>query len=146
MNGKQIKNGVLASLAGGAVMGMLMQMMGMIPMIAMLAGSQSVVVGWIVHLAISALFGVVYPVLFAKMQNQWGAGLIYGFIWYLLGPLTLMPLFMGMGVQWNIAAISGSMFSFMGHLIYGLVLGLVFRLVERQAGAGAVAAQSRSAR
>jgi uncharacterized membrane protein YagU involved in acid resistance len=146
MNGKRVVNGILGSLAGGLVMGMAMQMMGMIPMIAKLVGSDSTAVGWVVHLVISALLGLVYPVVFGSLQRQWLGGLIYGFIWYILGPLTLMPLLLGMGLQWNAAAVTGSMSSLMGHLIYGLVLALVYQQLEKRAAPSGTGASSRAAR
>jgi uncharacterized membrane protein YagU involved in acid resistance len=116
---------------------MLMQMMGMIKMIAGMMGSDSALVGWAVHLAISAMFGIGYALVFGRFNRPWLGGLIYGFIWYVLGPLTLMPLMTGMGLQWSVAGVTGSMPSLMGHLIYGLVLGLVFGWLEKGAPAGA---------
>lgn len=55
--GWAVPAGIVGGLAGGVVSGMMMQMMGMIPMVAMLVGSESVVVGWIVHLIIAAFIG-----------------------------------------------------------------------------------------
>ncbi len=57
-----------------------------------------------------------------------GAGLLYGGAWWILGPLTLMPLFMGMGfgVNWNAAAAVAMLPSLVGHLMYGGVLGVVY--------------------
>ena len=54
--------------------------------------------------------------------------LAYGGAWWFLGPLTLMPLTMGMGlgVNWNAAAASQMLPSLMGHLIYGALLGLTY--------------------
>lgn len=49
--------GVAGGLAGGIVFGVLMQMMDMMGMVAMLVGSESIAVGWLVHLFNSALFG-----------------------------------------------------------------------------------------
>ncbi len=62
------------------------------------------------------------------MGSGVGYGLGYGVIWWLLGPLTLMPLFMGMGlgVNWNVAAMTDGMPSLVGHLIYGAVLGSLY--------------------
>jgi hypothetical protein len=52
------RNGVLAGVAGGIVFGMLMAMMGMLPMIAQLVGSDSAVVGGIVHLSVDRRIGL----------------------------------------------------------------------------------------
>ena len=49
-------------------------------------------------------------------------------IWWVLGPLTLMPLMMGMGlgVNWNLGAAQAMLPSLMGHVIFGLLLGFVY--------------------
>lgn len=122
MNGKHLQEGVLGSLAGGVVFGLLMQMMGMISMIAGMVGSTSAVVGWLVHLVISAIFGVVYGLV---AKEAWGVvqGLIYGAILWVFGPLIVMPAMMGMPL---FMVNQGSLASLMGHLIYGAVLGWVF--------------------
>lgn len=123
--------GIAGGLAGGVMFGILMQMMGMIPMVAMLVGSKAVVVGWLVHLAISAFIGATYALLFAR----WGSGLLpaaligmgYGVVWWVLGALLIMPAKLGMPTfMFNTTAWQ----SLMGHLIYGLVLGIVYALVR----------------
>jgi hypothetical protein len=58
--------GVAGGLAGGVVFGILMQAWEMLPMVAMLVDSESVAVGWLVHLVISALFGAIFAVLFGR--------------------------------------------------------------------------------
>lgn len=65
--------GLVSGLAGGVVFGVLMQMMGMVPMVAMLVGSESVAVGWLVHLTISAFIGATYALLFARLP-AWPTG------------------------------------------------------------------------
>jgi hypothetical protein len=56
-------HGVVAGLADGVVFGVLMAIMGMMPMIAMLVGSSSAVVGWLVHLVISAFYGALFALI-----------------------------------------------------------------------------------
>jgi len=48
-------------------------------------------------------------------------GLAYGAIWWVLGPLVMMPLMLGMPL---FTVDMTSVFSLMGHLIYGAILGL----------------------
>lgn len=126
--------GAVAGLAGGIVFGMLMAMMGMLPTIAMLVGSSSAAVGAVVHLVISAaigaLFGLIAP------NTGWGgiliAGAVYGMVWWVLGPLVLMPAMMDMPLfMINMTAIA----SLMGHVVYGLVTAAVLQPVRRRAGA-----------
>jgi uncharacterized membrane protein YagU involved in acid resistance len=117
--------GVAGGLAGGLVFGVMMAMMGMMPMIASLAGSQSSAVGWLIHLLISIFIGVTFALLLGDRSVSYGSGLrwgiIYGAIWWVLGPLLIMPAMMGMPLfMFN----STTIMSLVGHLIYGALLGL----------------------
>ncbi|MDJ0322702.1 hypothetical protein QMG61_02850 [Cryobacterium sp. PH31-AA6] len=118
--------GVIGGLAGGLVFGMLMAMMGMLTVIASMVGSTSPWVGLAVHLMISVLIGLGLTVLFGnRLLTGYGRGALvgmsYGAIWWLLGPLVMMPLMLGMPV---FSVDMSSVFSLMGHLIYGAILGL----------------------
>jgi uncharacterized membrane protein YagU involved in acid resistance len=130
-------HGVYGGLAGGLIFGVMMGMMGMLPMIAKMAGSSSPAFGFGVHLIISAIIGAIFAVLAAGRLRTLGAtvaaGLVYGLAWWFLGPLTLMPLMMGMGVavNWTGAATIAAMPSLAGHLVYGGILGGVYAWLER---------------
>ena len=129
----RIAAGAAGGLAGGVVFGMLMQMMDMLPMVAMLVGSKSVAVGWVVHLAISAFIGATFGLLLGGRATRFGTsaalGVGYGALWWALGPLVIMPARLGMEL-FVVDAVA--LQSLMGHLLYGLALGLVFTLVERR--------------
>jgi hypothetical protein len=109
----------------------MMHTMGMIPMIAMLVGSESVVVGWIVHLAIAAFVGAVFALLLGGRATRPPAatalGLGYGVVWWVLGPLAIMPARLGMPL---FMINDMTMNSLVGHVIYGAVLGLTYALVR----------------
>lgn len=49
-------------------------------------------------------------------------GLGYGALWWVLGPLVIMPAMLGMPL---FAIEAMAMVSLMGHLVYGVILGLV---------------------
>jgi uncharacterized membrane protein YagU involved in acid resistance len=130
---RRISWGIVGGLAGGVGFGILMQLMDIIPMVAMLVGSESPVVGWLVHLAISAFIGASYAVLFGRWATSVGPavliGLAYGVFWWVLGALTLMPARLGMDLfAFNTMAWQ----SLIGHLIYGAILGAVFALLVRR--------------
>jgi hypothetical protein len=55
---KQMAAGVVGGLAGGVLFGVMMQVMGMLGMVAGLVREESAVIGWVVHLPISVLFGL----------------------------------------------------------------------------------------
>lgn len=121
----RVLHGAAAGIGGGIMFGILLGMMGMLPMIAMLVGSQSAAVGAVVHLAISAIlgagFGLVVPV--TRFWPLLGAGVVYGVAWWVLGALLLMPAALGMPV-FQLGATSVQ--SLIGHLIYGIVTALIF--------------------
>ena len=136
MNTRNIKLGAYGGLAGGVVFGAMMGMMGMLTMIGKMVGHPSAVTGFLAHLVISALIGASFVVIFHGFirgaSGGLGYGLVYGGVWWFLGPLTLMPLMMGMGlgVNWNAAAASQMLPSLVGHLIYGAILGLSYALLQ----------------
>ena len=85
-----------------------MGMMGVLPMIGKMIGQPTVLAGWAVHLFISAAIGGSFGLLLGgyahNLARSLKAGFAYGALWWLLGPLTLMPLFLGMGlgVNWKL--------------------------------------------
>jgi uncharacterized membrane protein YagU involved in acid resistance len=128
--------GIVGGVAGGIVFGVLMQATEMMGMVAQLIGSESVFVGWLVHLFNSALFGAIFALLFAKWAGGLGAaavlGLLYGVVWWVLGALLIMPAWLGMSemvFQFNKTAWQ----SLAGHLLYGLVLGVAVAVLTRRA-------------
>ena len=139
MSVTSIKHGVYGGLAGGVVFGAMMAMMGMLPMIGNMVGSPSAWTGFFVHLMISAAIGGSFAVLLDASGRRGGVscGLAYGFTWWILGPLTLMPFFMGMGlgVNWNVAAMGQAMPSLVGHLIFGGILGVTYKWLRERTGA-----------
>jgi hypothetical protein len=143
-----IRDGIASGLVGGVVFGIMMQMMnaptpegGQMPMMAMVAKvvrSDSIAVGWLYHLFNSAVIGAIFGWLLGSRSHRFGAGLgwggAYGFVWWILGGLILMPLFLGMPPlaplrmepMWPVA-----MGSLVGHLIYGVIVGGGFAMLKR---------------
>jgi uncharacterized membrane protein YagU involved in acid resistance len=127
---QRIIGGVVGGVAGGLVFGAMMAMMGMLPMVASVVGSNSVVVGFIYHMFNSVIIGIAFGLLFGALSRTYGLGalwgLVYGVIWWVLGPMILMPLLLGMGVQFSAAFTPPMLMSLVGHLAYGLITGLVY--------------------
>ena len=135
--------GVVGGLLGGVIFGLMMQAMGMLGMVASLVGQDSAGVGWVVHLAISALFGVAYAMLLGPRSTSWALGLslgaLYGVLWWVLGALVLMPAFLGMPV---LQVGQAQLQSLVGHVIYGLVLAAVLHAMVQPARTGKVASRA----
>lgn len=124
---QRVLAGVVGGVAGGLVFGMLMAVMGMLPMIAMMVGSDVAAVGFGIHMMISIVIGLGLTVLFGNLLltgylRGLIVGMVYGAIWWVLGPLVIMPTMMGMPL---FTIDSTALFSLMGHLIYGGILGVV---------------------
>ena len=150
MNPRNIQHGAVAGIAGGIVFGAMMAMMGMLPMIGQMVGSPTAGAGFLAHLVISALIGASFGLIFHSRVRGTGSGFgygaLYGGVWWILGPLTLMPLMMGMGlgVNWNGAAAAAMLPSLAGHLIYGLILGCTFAWLGHRANPVATAGRAAS--
>jgi hypothetical protein len=149
-----INTGILGGLLGGLVFGAMMQMMsaptpqgGQMPMMAMVAmvlRSGSPLVGWLYHLFNSAVIGALFGwTLGSRLQTLvaglgWGA--VYGIVWWILGALILMPVFLGM---MPLAPLlmepmrPVAMGSLVGHLVYGIILGGCFVMLNRSTACAA---------
>ncbi|SMD22815.1 hypothetical protein [Kibdelosporangium aridum] len=126
--------GAVAGLVGGALFTVVMVVVGVLPLVASMVGSSEPVVGLIVHLVISQIIGASYAVLFRRQSfdavSGIGWGLCYGFFWWILGNLTLLPVFTGSPVRWDPAALAAGFPSLAGHLAYGAALGAVYYWLE----------------
>lgn len=121
--------GAVAGVGGGLVFGMLMAMKGMLPMVGMLVGQQNALAGLVVHLVNSAIIGAGYGVIASRLSSRWPvaivAGAVYGMVWWVLGALVLMPVLLGM-TQMVFVIGEPQWMSLIGHVIYGVVTGLIF--------------------
>jgi uncharacterized membrane protein YagU involved in acid resistance len=133
---RSLQWGAVASLAGGALFTLVMLSIGFLPRVAGLVGGTSAGLGFLVHMLISALIGMSYGVLFRREAPDAGTGLVwglvYGLIWWFLGPLTLMPVLLGGSLTWTAQAAAALLPSLVGHLMYGAATALVFLALERR--------------
>ncbi len=130
---EHIKAGIWAGLIAGVVFGAMMGMMGMLPMVAKLLGGSSAIFGFVLHLVFSAVIGLIFSVFLghAAVDKARGVvlGLVYGLIWWFLGPLIIMPVWLGMGLQLSAQGMQMALPSLWGHLVYGFILGLVYPII-----------------
>lgn len=122
---KVLKASVIGGIIGGVLLGIFMHMMGIIPMIAGMFGSESVLLGWIIHMIISLIFGVGFGLLALKTDKLLLLGLLYGVLIWIVGPLVIMPMMMGMGTNLGNAFSSDMLMSLMTHIGFALILSLV---------------------
>jgi uncharacterized membrane protein YagU involved in acid resistance len=128
--------GAVASLVGGLLFSLVMLATGVLPTVANLVGGSSPIFGFFVHMCISTLVGMSYGVLFQREAPNFASGaawgLLYGLIWWFIGPLTLMPILLGGSFTWTTAAAGALLPSLIGHLLYGGATAAVFLLLERR--------------
>lgn len=125
--GRRALAGLIGGVAGGIMFGVLMAMMSMLPTIASMVGSTSPVVGFLIHIVISIMIGLGLTVIFGNLlltsyPRGIVVGMVYGAIWWVLGPLMVMPAMFRMPL---FTIDTTALFSLMGHLIYGAILGAV---------------------
>jgi hypothetical protein len=148
--------GAVGGLLAGLVFGIMMTVMtaptpdgGRMPMmgmVAMVVGSTSLLVGWIYHLFNSAVIGALFGWVFGERTTSYGRGAslgaAWGAVWWVLGALILMPLFLGMPIFASLRMPPMrpvAMMSLVGHLMFGVLLGLAY--VKLYARDGAYAAR-----
>jgi len=87
-------------------------------------------------MGISTLVGMSYGVLFRHEAPNVGSGIawgvLYGVIWWFIGPLTLMPVLLGGAFTWTTTAASTRLPSLIGHMLYGAATAVVVLVLERR--------------
>jgi hypothetical protein len=89
----------------------------------------------VLHYAIAFLIGATFGVLFQKDVRGYGSsmawGLASGIFWWLLGPLTLSHVVVRSPLNWSADAGSKLFGSLVGHILYGLMLGVTYAAFDR---------------
>jgi len=134
--------GAAAGVVGGLVFGAAMASVGTLPTVASIVRTDSVVVGFALHLAIAAAIGAGFGLFVAHQQARAGEslvwGLLYGGFWWFVGPLTMLPLLVGHPVAWDLAGARALFPSLIGHLFYGGTTALVFLALRVGRGAASL--------
>ena len=131
---KVVKASLIGSTVAGVVFGIFMQMMGMMPVLASMLGSESLVIGWIMHMMISWIFGLGYGAMTLLSSRYYVLGVLHGVIIWIIGPLLVMPMMMGMGPMIGEMFASAQLMSLLTHLAFSLILAAIFsRLIRKHA-------------
>jgi hypothetical protein len=129
-------HGAVASLMGGVLFTVVLWAIGFLPKVANIVGGSSLILGFMVNMVISALIGMSYGLLFRYEAPDFGSGvawgLVYGLIWWFIGPLTLLPILLGGTFNWTTETAGALLPSLIGHLIYGAATAVVFLALERR--------------
>jgi hypothetical protein len=89
----------------------------------------------VLHFAVALLIGATFGVLFQKDVRGYGSsmawGLAYGIFWWFLGPLTLSHVAARLPLDWSAGQGSNLFGSLVGHILYGLMLGVTYGAFDR---------------
>lgn len=133
-------SGAIAGLVGGIVFGIMLQMTGTILVIGGLVGSETAVAGWILHLVLSLAFGLAFAVAATReplepyagaIATSGGLGVVYGVILWVVAAGVVMPLWMGAVGMAAPAIPNLSTTGLVGHLVFGVVLGVLYPVLLR---------------
>jgi NADH dehydrogenase len=123
---RNILAGAIAGLVGGLVFAWAIGAQGMMGSAAGLLGLTLADAGVAWHLLASVLIGAGFGALFHYEPQDYAAtistGLLYGLLWWILGPLTLRPL-LSSGPTWSLAEAGAQFPSMIGHVLYGGFVG-----------------------
>lgn len=130
-----VTKGVIAGLAGTVVLSVLMVMkgaMGLMPeldVIAMLGGMMKVppAAAWAIHFMIGAVFGLMFAVSYRLIPGGSAVvkGMVFGTGAWLLMMVMVMPM-AGAGMFGMKLGMMAPLMTWVLHLVFGAVMGLVF--------------------
>lgn len=142
-DGPSWQHGVEAGLIGGLVMGVLFSVL-MPPVIEnaipALVGLTGGIAGWVVHMSISAVFGVVFVAALAhprlaaiaeSMEGVVSLGLAYGVILWAVAAGVVMPLWLSAVGFPNPPPLPNlGLIGLLTHLVFGVVLGASYHYLR----------------
>lgn len=137
-------SGVFAGLIGGVLMGVVMMtaMPGVLDTaIPALVGMAGIGAGWVVHLSISAVFGVVFAALVTvtplrRYGDSYGRSLVvgaaYGAVLWLVAAAIVMPIWLSaVGFPSPPPVPNLNSMSLLAHLVFGASVGLTYPAIHR---------------
>lgn len=135
------KGGVVCGLAGGAVMGVMLSVV-LTPVIQVaipsMYGLSGGLAGWVVHMSHSAVLGVVFVGLAGALSQYSDSigksallGALYGVALWVVLAAFVMPVWLSVvGSPANPPLPNFNATSLVGHVAYGVVLGVVYPAVD----------------
>ena len=127
--------GGLAGVLGGTIFDRWMSAGEFFPLLSGLSAKLSPGGSLVLQFLIAVLMGVIFGVLFQRDVRGYGScmgwGVGYAILWWFLGPMTLLPLVSRVPLDWSSDAGSAMFGSLVGHILYGLILGVTYATIDR---------------
>src|SRR5215472_14248216 len=132
---RAIVAGGLAGTLAGFVFGQWVSSGNYFPLLAGYGEPNSRTATLALHFAIALLIGAAFGVLFQKDVRGYGSsmawGLAFGIFWWFLGPLTLSHVIARLPLDWSVEQGADLFGSLVGHINYGLMLGVTYAAFDR---------------
>jgi hypothetical protein len=127
--------GGFAGVLGGMIFGRWSSAGDFFPLIGGLAGPHGRVAMVFLQFGVAMFIGSSFGLLFQRDVRGYGSsmgwGLGFAIFWWFLGPLTLFPLASRTPLDWSADHGSDLFGSLVGHILYGLVLGVTYATIDR---------------
>jgi uncharacterized membrane protein YagU involved in acid resistance len=132
---RAIVAGGLAGTLGGLIFGRWMSEGDFFPLLTGFRELHSRTANMTLHFGVALLIGATLGMLFQRDIRGYGSsmgwGLGYGIFWWFLGQLTLLPVAARMPLDWSAEHGSELFGSLVGHILYGLILGVTYATLDR---------------
>ncbi|MGA7918309.1 MAG: hypothetical protein WCA38_01475 [Candidatus Acidiferrales bacterium] len=133
--GRAIVVGGFGGLLGGMIFGRWMSAGDFFPLLAGMGVIYSHNVTVALHFGVAILIGATFGLLFQRDVRGYGSsmgwGLGYGIFWWFFGTLAVTPWLMRTGLDWSSDQGTALFGSLVGHILYGLIVGVVYATVDR---------------
>ena len=133
--GRAMVAGGLAGIFGGLIFGRWMSEGDFFPLIAGVGELHTRTANMTLQFGVALLMGATFGMLFQRDIRGYGSsmgwGLGYAIFWWFLGQLTLLPLAAKLPFDWSAERGSELFGSLVGHILYGLILGITYATLDR---------------
>src|SRR5271167_370745 len=133
--GRAVVAGGLAGIVSGMIFGYWMLEGGFFPLIAGFGDIQSQASRIALQFGVALTIGMTFGLLFQRDVRGYGScmgwGLGYAVLWWFIGPLTFFPLSRRTPLDWSMDSASQLFGALVGHILYGLILGVVYATFDR---------------
>src|ERR1043165_6494086 len=130
LNKENILSGIMAGLMAGIVFGFILARMGVLSYAGRFFAMSEPLSAFIIHMIFSGIVGVIFAIIFfhgcTNFFNTTLWGIVYGIIWWLIGPMVLCPWMKGLPISWESGQTCHAIPMLFGHLIFGITLGVSY--------------------
>ncbi len=133
--GRAVVAGGFSGIVGGLIFSRWMYVGDFFPLLAGFRQLSSRTTAVSLHFGAALLIGVTFGLLFQRDVRSYGSsmgwGLGYAIFWWFFGQLTILPVVAGAPLDWSADKGSQLFGSLVGHILYGLILGVVYATLDR---------------